>query len=76
MATHDHEKTQRFVPDPGKYVWQEGASVISESLVKGSDPLIHVEHALHVLEIIEAARKSGKEGNKIRLESSFKWPLV
>ena len=76
MATHDHEKTQRFVPDAGKYVWQEGASVISESLVKGSDPLINVEHALHVLEIIEAARESGKDGKKIKLESSFKWPLM
>ncbi|HKH60378.1 MAG TPA: Gfo/Idh/MocA family oxidoreductase [Flavitalea sp.] len=76
LATHDHEKAQRFVPDPGKYVWQEGASVISESLVKGTEPLINVEHALHVLEIIEAARESGKDGKKIKLESSFKWPLV
>ena len=76
LATHDHEKAQRFVPDPGKYVWQEGASVISESLVKGTEPLINVEHALHVLEIIEAARASGKDGRKIKLESSFKWPLV
>ena len=76
LATHDHEKTQRFVPDPGKYVWQEGASVISESLVKGTEPLINVEHALHVLEIIEAARQSGRDGRKIKLESAFKWPLV
>ena len=76
LATHDHEKAQRFVPDPGKYVWQEGASVISESLVKGTVPLINVEHALHVLEIIEAARASGKDGRKIKLESNFKWPLV
>ena len=76
LATHDHEKTQRFVPDPGTYVWQEGASVISESLVKATEPLINVEHALHVLEIIEAARQSGKDGRKIKLESAFKWPLV
>ena len=76
LATQDHEKAERFVPDPGKYVWQEGASVISESLVKGAEPLINVEHALHVLEIIEAARASGKDGRKVKLESSFKWPLV
>lgn len=75
LITHDHEKSQRFVPDPGKYVWQEGASVISESLSEGTEPLINVEHALHVLEIIEAARASGKDGRKIKLESSFKWPL-
>ena len=26
MVTHDHEAPQRFVPDPGTYVWQEGAT--------------------------------------------------
>ncbi|NEU06978.1 Gfo/Idh/MocA family oxidoreductase [Flavihumibacter sp. R14] len=76
MVTHDHEAPQRFVPDPGDYVWQQGASVISESLVTGTEPLIAVEHALHVLEIIEAARKSGKTGRKINLKSSFKFPVV
>ena len=76
LATHDHEKSQRFVPDPGKYVWQEGASVISESLTKATEPLINVEHALHVLEIIEAARESGSKGNRVKLESTFKWPIV
>ena len=76
LATHDHEKTQRFVPDPGKYVWQEGASVISESLITGTEPLINVEHALHVLEIIEATRESGASGKRIKLESTFKWPMI
>ncbi|MBC7827304.1 MAG: Gfo/Idh/MocA family oxidoreductase [Chitinophagaceae bacterium] len=76
LATHDHEKVQRFVPDPGTYVWQEGASVIAESLIKGIEPLIAAEHALHVLEIIEAARESGNSGKKIKLESDFKWPLI
>lgn len=76
MATHDNEKTQRFIPDPGTYVWQEGASVISESLITGKEPLIAVEHALHVLEIIEATRQSGATGKKIKLQSTFKWPVV
>lgn len=76
MATHDHEKTQRFVSDPGSYVWQEGASVISKALVTGEEPLINAEHALHVLEIIEAARESGQTGKRIGLESGFKWPVV
>ena len=39
MVTHDNEKPQRFVPDPGTYVWQQGASVISESLITGKEPL-------------------------------------
>lgn len=76
LATRDHEKPEKFVSDPGSYVWQEGATVISESLSKGIEPLIASEHALHVLEIIEAARESGSSGKKIKMESVFKWPLV
>jgi predicted dehydrogenase len=76
LATRDHEKPQRFVLDPGAYVWQQGATVVAESLVSGSEPLIAAEHALHVLEIIEAARKSGMNGRKIRLESTFTWPVI
>jgi predicted dehydrogenase len=76
LATHDHETPERFVPDPGTYVWQQGASVISEALATGSEPLIAAEHALHVLEIIEAARASGQSGRKVPLVSTFKWPVV
>lgn len=76
MATIDHEKPQRFATDTGTYVWQEGASVISESLVKETEPLINVEHSLHVLEIIEAARQSQKDGRRINLTSSFPYPVI
>jgi predicted dehydrogenase len=57
-------------------VWQQGASVIAEALATGKEPLITAEHALHVLEIIEAARNSGASGKRIALESTFKWPVV
>jgi predicted dehydrogenase len=76
LATTDHERPERFVPDPGSYVWQQGATVIAESLATGMEPVIAVEHALHVLEIIEAARQSGTSGQKIALRSSFKWPML
>jgi predicted dehydrogenase len=76
LATLDHETPQRFVPDPGGYVWQQGATVIAEGLVTGAEPLIAAEHALHVLEIIEAARESGQSGKKVPLVSTFKWPVV
>lgn len=76
LSTHDHEKAERFVPDPGTYVWQQGATVITESMVNGTEPLIAAEHALHVLEVIEAARLSGKTGKKIPLQSTFKFPVV
>ncbi len=76
LATSFTEPPVRHVPDPGTYVWQQGASVIAESLVNGTEPLIAAGHALHVLEIIEAARASGNTGKKIQLQSVFKWPVV
>ncbi len=76
MATHDHEQTQRFVPDAAPYVWQEGASVISKALLDKTEPLINVEHALHVLEVIEATRESGRTGRRVELKSKFPWPVV
>ena len=76
LATVDHETPVRYVPDAGTYVWQQGASVIAEALVTGKEPLITAEHALHVLEIIEAARKSQANGKRIKLKSGFKWPVV
>jgi len=76
LAELDNEQPKRYVPDPGTYVWQQGASVIAESLITGIEPLINVEHALHVLEIMEAARASSAAGKKIMLQSKFKWPVV
>lgn len=76
MATIDHEESQRFATDPGTYVWEQGASVICESLVTGREPLINAEHSLHVLEIIEASRRSQAEGKRIQLESTFPYPVV
>lgn len=76
MATIDHEESQRFAPDPGSYVWEQGASVICESLLTNKEPLINAEHSLHVLEIIEAARKSQKEGKRVYLESVFPYPVI
>ena len=57
------------------YMWQEGATVVSESIINGSEPKINVEHSLHVLEIIESARLSQEKGKRIQLKSSFKHPL-
>lgn len=58
------------------YQWQEGATRVGESLVRQIEPRINAEHALHVLEVIEAARKSSATGMKIALKSTFKWPMV
>jgi predicted dehydrogenase len=65
-----------FESETGGYQWQEGATKVAESIVKNIEPRINVEHALHVLEIIEASRKSSENGIKIMLQSNFKWPMV
>lgn len=62
--------------DKGGYEWQEGATKTGEALLQGTEPRINVEHALHVLEIIEAARKSSATGMKVKLKSKFPWPVV
>ncbi len=76
LATSWTEPPVRHVEDPGDYVWQQGATVISKSLADGTEPRINVEHALHVLEIIEGARRSGQTGKRVKLKSTFKWPMV
>lgn len=76
MATTADEKGQRYATDPADYRWEMGASVIAECLATGKEPLITAEHALHVLDIIEAARKSGTTGKRVALQSTFRWPLV
>jgi predicted dehydrogenase len=65
-----HEK------ETGGYQWQEGATKVGESIVSKTEPRINVEHALHVLEIIEAARKSSATEMKVKLTSSFQWPMI
>src|SRR6186997_899897 len=62
MDTSWDEPPKLVSTDKGGYEWQEGATKIGESLVKGIEPRINAEHALHVLEIIEAARKSQATG--------------
>ncbi len=70
------EPAKLYATESEGYEWQEGARVTGQSIVKGIEPRINVEHALHVLEIIEGARKSSATGMKVKLESKFPWPMV
>lgn len=76
MDTSETEPPKLLCTDKGGYEWQEGARVVGESMVKKVEPRINVEHALHVLEIIEAARRSSEQGVRIQLKSTFPWPMV
>jgi predicted dehydrogenase len=75
VSMEGNEKVTRYVESPGDYVWQQGATVIAEALATGKEPKINAEHALHVLEIIEAARKSSDTGMRVKLISTFKYPM-
>jgi predicted dehydrogenase len=76
LDTSWNEPAKLYATESEGYEWQEGARVTGESIIKGTEPRINVEHALHVLEIIEAARKSSATGMKVKLASKFKWPMV
>jgi predicted dehydrogenase len=75
LATKDSPKLERHVTDAQGYIWQQGAALAAECLVTGKELLVTPEQALHVLEIITAARESSRTGKHIDLTSTFKWPI-
>jgi len=76
IATLDQPAPKRLSTESQGWVWEQGASVVAECLAIGKEPLITVEHALHIVEIIEAARTSGATGRRVELKSEFKYPLI
>jgi predicted dehydrogenase len=76
LATDKTPAYERHVTDADGYVWQQGASLVAECLATGKEPLFTPEHALHVVEIMTAARESQQTGRRIDLRSTFKWPIV
>jgi predicted dehydrogenase len=76
VATHKQPKLERHATDAEGYIWQQGAALAAECLVTGRELLVTPEQALHVLEIITAARASQETGKRIALTSTFKWPIV
>jgi predicted dehydrogenase len=76
LDNSETEPAQLLATERGGYEWKEGATVMGESLLTGIKPKITTEHALHVLEIIEAARLSSATGKKISMKSTFTWPMM
>jgi predicted dehydrogenase len=76
FATKDEPKVERHVTDAQGYVWQQGAVLATECLATGKELLVTPEQALHVLEIITAARESSASGKRVPLTSTFKWPVI
>ena len=76
VATPEKYKMQRMATEPGTYVWEQGASLVCEHLATGKELLFRPDHALHAVEIMEAARKSQQTGKRINLKSTFKYPVI
>jgi len=76
VATAAQPDFKRDMTDKGEFVWQMGASLAAECLATGKALLITPEHALHVLEVMQATRESQETGRRITLRTAFKWPVV
>jgi predicted dehydrogenase len=76
LATDEAPEFNRRATDAEGYAWQQGASNVCECLATGKEPLFTPEHALHVVEIMTAAREAQRTGRRIDLTSTFKWPVV
>jgi predicted dehydrogenase len=76
LATHAKPQFERHATDARGYVWQQGASQVAECLATGTESLFTPEHALHVVEIMTAARESQATGRRIELQSTFSWPVI
>ena len=75
VAFHNEVVLETFCKEPGKYDWVGGASCVAECLLTGKSSLITPEHGLHVLEVMNACHESQRTGRRIKVESTFKWPL-
>lgn len=76
ICTLETGRFERHADAPHAYVWENGASLAAECLATGREPLCTAEHALHVVEIMQAARLSQQTGRRIFIESAFGWPIV
>ncbi|MBA2681597.1 MAG: hypothetical protein H0U76_24780 [Ktedonobacteraceae bacterium] len=62
--------------DKESYAWEGGATYIAECLAQGKKPVLTGEHAVHVFEIMQSALQSSASGQRVRIESTFPWPLI
>ena len=54
--------------------WTDGLRHTVDCIHSGTTPLVTPEHAYHVMEIILAAEKAGREGRTVEVKSTFSMP--
>lgn len=76
VATVDLSELETVCREPGQYDWVGGASYVARCLLDGTDSLITPEQGLHVLEVMNACHESQRTGRRVKIENTFRWPLV
>jgi len=54
--------------------WTDGINHLVDCIIHGKKPIVTPEHAYHAIEIMEAARAAGKDGQRRDIESTFTPP--
>ncbi|MGQ9488706.1 MAG: Gfo/Idh/MocA family protein [Armatimonadota bacterium] len=62
--------------DQKGYNWNQGGSYLARCLATGEKPLMTIEHAFHVLEVMLAAQQSAETGQRVQVYSQFPTPWL
>jgi len=54
--------------------WTDGINHLVECIIEGKTPIITPDHAYHVIEIMQAARAAGQDGQRRDINSTFTPP--
>ncbi len=76
LATKTKSELTKHAVGAQGYVWEWGASLAAECLATGKDLLITPEHAIHIVEVMEASRESQRTGRRVDIKTTFKWPVI
>ncbi|HEY6401879.1 MAG TPA: Gfo/Idh/MocA family oxidoreductase [Blastocatellia bacterium] len=63
---------EEYEPVEGTWMWTDGLTEVVTAMFHGRGPLAEITHDLHLLEVIEAARSSAKEGRWTPIASRFR----
>jgi predicted dehydrogenase len=63
---------EEYEPIEGTWLWADGLREAVMAVREGRPPLVELTHDLHLLEIIEAARRAAREGAAVSVASRFR----
>jgi predicted dehydrogenase len=63
---------EEYEPVEGTWMWTDGLTEAVTAMFEGRQPLAEITHDLHLLEVIEAAAASAKEGRWAPVSSRFR----